>query len=736
MKLTTLMVIFTLFSLNYCGLLMDSETAKKLRNPLLSLLGDQHSNLTDFIKHCQNIAFDYFGLVLEPQVTVVETFYKFFDLNEVLVAPADATSFRLNNKETPVALNALYEKSLPDLKVGQFSNFFDEAIQIQRKNFAYLLGNNLKQDETIEKLSWTSSIYTTIGDNFAEVIGNQKSEIASSFKQGIVKMLSQIEEEAKIYNSYERIIKQTDVELMKELQLLIDGVLEANSDVSDQNMDMLRLKAVFIAQIIGDLEGQDVKTFYFEVVRYLINNRVILYKKALQSKQMMIRPKLNKWILNLINQYLKLLVSSDYVDTAFELVQKMITKELPNFVNRQSFGKLLAQIPNITTYFDFEDSNLNPVDHIFKTFVLNTLIVSGNTDFFDRSNKIKAINAFLSLAYTSFKYNSFLHKVSPIMFNNIVADQNSVEFTVALFRYVTDGAISSVVNPDFTNAYEVLNEAIDDESNAISDESEQSISKYYVPAKIANFLMAQIFRSNFNLKFEDKSRAIIGLNEALSSEEFSKLDKMIQHWWARDSNFQVHEEQVANKEYIEKLITNNYLNSNSFRGIVTVTPTQDDKVFNFKVNDFEYNFIEEEIVIEEDNHGNNIISQVPQKEDALVEDIQPFLNRKQKDEPTGNSRRGPQLLEEEENDDEEENQTQQHQSNAQDEERKNIVKVLKGGLKPDELQLLIDAEDLAETLKNGYSFLGDDGIPVEITYTQVVNYDSDCHKAILASLAK
>ena len=720
MKITTIMVIFTLFSLGCCLFFTNSEDVKKLRNPLLAPLGDDHSNLSDINQHFADVARDYFGLEFAPQSNLVDSFYKFYDLNEDLIA-ADSHSFRLNAKETSEALLTLYEQSLPELKEGRFDSFFEKAILIQRKNLAYLLGENLKQNKIIEELTWSSSIYNIIGDNFSNATRN--SELVSLFKQGIVQLLSHMTKDAMLYMSYERVIKQTNVELLKEVQLQIDNVMLSESPLDEAKLELLKVKTVFVTRAIAELEGQDESALYYEIARYLINNRVILYKKALSKKTTVIRPDLNQWALVLIDRFLKILVKTSNIDAAFELVQKMLAKELPYFVNRKSFGKKLIEIPEIESFFKLQNRSADPLKHLFKTFVVNTLILSGDSEFFTQENKLNAINAFSELAYASFSLNSFLHNVSPLMFNNVVAAINSAEFTVALFKNVASAAISAVVNPNFTNAYEVLNQAIE-------EENEESPSKFYVPAKVATFLIAQRFNKNFDLSFNRSDQVIRKFKEALNSDEFSNLDDMVRHWWARQSSYNVLKSQLEEQKYAEDLISISSLKSNSFHGIVKVTATEEHLVFHFVVENFTLNFIEENIPQEADNE-HNIESPLPQKENELPERLDTTLNRGQRNGPKNKHLKG-QMMEEE---NVEADETRANQNNGQ-EARKNIVNVLTGSLNPDELQFLVDSKDLVESLKNGISFLGEDGIPVEITYTQVVNYGSDCHEAIKASLDK
>jgi len=252
-----------------------------------------------------------------------------------------------------------------------------------------------------------------------------------------------------------------------------------------------------------------------------------------------------------------------------------------------------------------------------------------------------------------------------------------------------------------------------------------------VPAKIANFLIAQVYGKSFPMDFESSSKIANDLKLALNNEEFSKLNTMVQHWWARQFDFKVYRRQVENREFVSSLLNAETLDLTDFQDIVKIAPTTSAHVFEFSVVDFEYEFIEEEEVDEESNRAGNISPKLERdNEEELVEAPGTMLNRRQPNEPRSNSRN--RLAEESDEDEEDE----EEEVPSQGSDKKNIVKVLKGTLKPEEFGQLVDSEDLFETLKKGFSFIGDDDIPVEITYTQVVNHNSDCFKAIEAARAK
>ncbi len=716
------MIIFTLLALGNYAMFMSSEEAKKRRNPLLKTLGDGASNLVDMNKHFAKIAKNQFGLEYAPGISMFESFFNFYYLHEELSAASSNDSFKLNSAETSAALKSLYSEHLSELTNGNFDAFFDQAIAIQRKNFAYLLGENLKQKNVIENLSWSSRIYIAIANTFAKLSGKD-SKHSQEFQQRIAAFISTATGEANIYNYFERLFKQTEIELKKELQILADDTLALPSKMSEEEHQFLTSKTLLITNIISNIETVDQKDLYFEFARYLINSRVALHKEALKNDKLTLRIDINQWAVSMINTLLKKLVEIFEVDAAFELIQKMLNKELPFFANRYAFGDLVSQIPEIDSIFEF-DYRENPAEHLYKVFVLNTLILSGKSYFSTTENKKKAIDAFSQLAYASFRHNNFLHQVSPILFNNIVADNNSVEFVNALFKYIASATINSVIHNDFTNVFEVLDEIIDEKIF-------ESPSKFYVPAKVANFLMAHVYSKDFALKFQSSNKVISELKEVLNSDEFAKLNVLVQHWWAKQFNFQVHEEQIESQEFVESWLKTKSFYFSDFSGIVKIGFTDDKQVFDFNVSDFDYNFIEEEIIVDDTEEETKVPEFTQQIQEDFPEQLGEMLARKQRTEPPVDRRRGPQLFEEDE-EEEDVNEDHVNQESVQDEEKNTIVQVLRGHLKSSEYDLLSQNNDLIDTLKNGYSFIADDGVPVEITYAQVVDYNSDCYKQIKA----
>ena len=297
------------------------------------------------------------------------------------------------------------------------------------------MAKNLNKKIYVGKLAWNSGIYLSLQQLFRksiEKLANGK-KLADEFDTRISDVLAELENLSKVYNSYEHLIKNTDADLKTELEFVLHSVLKGKYEISDKSSFNLNLSKILgLTETLSLLrDAEDSEAFYVDMARLLINKRISLFRSQNLSAE------LNNWILHAIHGYIVALQNQNRQLAALGIFQRLLIKELPTLVKRESLGNSLAEIAKMYTVFENEPASVDERTRGNNIIVLASLIVTGNVEFFTEENIGQTIDNFFVIMSYSFNKFMLYRQLSPILFNQIVSDQISTDFiNLAIIKIV------------------------------------------------------------------------------------------------------------------------------------------------------------------------------------------------------------------------------------------------------------------------------------------------------------